>query len=136
MNIVQPRSATTNSKSVVVPSHITRAARRSPGTGALTSTGTSTTPPAGLAAGGPGVVRPSPSTTIGDVPPVWSTLTNCSGASAGPTNRSVDSAEVTPNATTPPYVVTAAKRLQQARGDPRSATREPGCRRPAASDRR
>ena len=45
----------------------------------------------------------------------------CSGASGGPTKRSVDSAEVTPNATTPPYVVTAAKRPQRARDDPRSS---------------
>ncbi len=100
MNIVQPGSATVNSNSVLLPSNSTRAARRSPGTGSRTSTGTSTTPPAGSADGGSGVARPSPSTRIGDVPPVWATRTSCSGASGGPTNRSVDSAEVTPNATT------------------------------------
>src|SRR6476620_610349 len=134
MNIVQPGSATTNSNSVVVPSHNTRAARRSPVTGACTATGTSAIPPAGSAGGGSGVVRPSPSMTIGDVPPVGATLTNCKGESTGPTNRSVDSAEVTPNATTPPYVVRAAKRPQQAHGGPRSATRERDSRRPEASD--
>src|SRR6185436_12395894 len=120
MNIVQPGSATMNSKSVLSSPHRTRAARRSPGTGALTWTGTSAMPPAGSADGGSGVARPSPSMTIGAVPPVWTTLTNCSGASVGPTNRSVDSAEVTPNATTSPYVVTAAKRPQQAHDGPRS----------------
>src|SRR5829696_1755166 len=98
MNIVQPGSATTNSKPVAVPSQSTRAARRSPGTGSRTATGTSTTP-AAPAVVGSGVTRPWPSTTIGDDAPVWVTLTICSGASGGPVKRSIDSAEVTPNAT-------------------------------------
>src|SRR5215218_5445910 len=98
MNIVQPGSATTNSKSVRVPSQSTHAARRSPGTGSRTATATSITP-AAPAVGGSGVTRPSPSTTTGDDPPVWVILTSCSGASGGPVKRSVDSAEVTPNVT-------------------------------------
>src|ERR1700730_5764768 len=94
MNIVQPGSATVNVKGVVVRPAITRAARRSPGTGLATSTGTSATPCRGCR-GCPAVVRPSPSTRTGSKCSRKVTRTNCSGASDGPANSSVDSAEMT-----------------------------------------
>ena len=77
----------------------TRAARRSPGTGSLTSTGTSITPSPG---------RPTAARAWTSRHPRRRSATRrrcgrpgpiCSGASGGPTKSSVDSAEVTPNAT-------------------------------------
>ena len=94
MYIVQPGSATVNTKGVSASPANTRACRCSPTTGRETATGTSIVPaPAAIAA--VGVVRPSPSTRTSNAPPVWVTRTSCSGASGGPVNSSVDSAEMT-----------------------------------------
>src|SRR5215207_877873 len=95
MYIVQPGSATVNTNGVPVSPASTRADRCSPTIGRETATGTSTLPAAASATAGVGVVRPSPSTRTSAAPPVWVTRTNCSGASGGPVNNSVDSVEMT-----------------------------------------
>ena len=65
MYIVQPGSATVKTNGASASPATTRAVRRWPATGRSTATGTSTTPAAGSASGGAGVVRPPPSTRIG-----------------------------------------------------------------------
>src|SRR6185369_10869897 len=95
MCIVQPGSATVNTNGVSASPASTRADRCSPTTGRETATGTSTVPSAASTTTGVGEVRPSPSTRTSTAPPVWVTRTSCSGASGGPVNNSVDSAEMT-----------------------------------------
>src|SRR6185369_3913122 len=95
MYIVQPGSATVNTNGVSASPATTRADRCSPTTGRETATATSTVPLSLAATAGVGVLSPSPSTRTCAAPPVWVTRTNCSGASGGPVNNSVDSAEMT-----------------------------------------
>jgi hypothetical protein len=92
MNIVQPGSATTKSNDADVEATCTWAVRRCPATGSVTLTGTSTTlRPTAVP------LSPSPSTRTrtASVTPSSVTRTSCTGASAGPTKSSVDSAEMT-----------------------------------------
>src|ERR1700744_835699 len=97
MNIVQPGSATVNSNAALTPPACTRADRRSPTLRPSSVTGTSTTcwsdSPLVTTAS---PLKPSPSMTI-DVRSLTSltvTRTSCEGACGGPTNSSVDSAEM------------------------------------------
>ena len=95
MNIVQPGSATVNSNGVlrVAGQHARRPLLADDGT--RNRHGHLDCPSAASAPRRAGVVRPSPSTRTSAAPPVWVTRTSCSGASGGPVNSSVDSAEMT-----------------------------------------
>src|SRR4051794_28395599 len=96
MCIVQPGSATVSSNGSSSSTATTLAARCSPTTGRVTRTGTSTDPSPGSVSTDTGVSTPSPTTRtcVGSVHVAYVTRTTCSGASAGPTNSCVASAEV------------------------------------------
>src|ERR1700759_2854772 len=92
MNNVQPGSATTNSNSTDDPAACTVTAPRSPATGRSTTTGPSAAP---LPVAEPASPSPATRTSTGSSAPSSVTRISCTGASAGPTNSSVDSADIT-----------------------------------------
>ncbi len=92
MNIVQPGSAMTKSNVAVALPACTVAARCWPITGSVTRTGTSTTP---WPDAEPLSRSPKTRTVTGSAEASSVTRTSCTGAFAGPTKRSVDSADVT-----------------------------------------